>query len=144
MGLDPDLAVAIATVESAGYPLAVRYEPGWAYFYQPEIFARKNGISEATERMLQASSWGVMQVMGTVCRELGHQDSIVQIVARPELGISFGLKKIKKLCERYESEEAVIASYNAGSPRKMPGGKYKNQQYVDKVLASLRRLRAIG
>lgn len=45
------------------------------------------------------------------------------------------LKKNPKL-------EDAIAAYNAGSPRRKADGTYRNQQYVDKVLKTMERLRA--
>lgn len=130
-GIDPLLAIAIAEVESAGDPCAVRYEPGWKYHYNVENFAKMCRITEATEHMLQACSFGIMQVMGTVARELGFEESLLKL-ADPRLGAKYGCMKLAKLFKVLKSVDDVIAAYNAGSPIKRDG-KYINQGYVDKV-----------
>lgn len=131
--IDPMLAIAIAEVESAGDPLAVRYEPGWKYHYNVENFAKMCRISEATEHVLQACSFGLMQVMGTVARELGHEESLLKLTDA-RLGAKYGCIKLAKLFKLLKSVDDVISAYNAGSPIKRDG-KYINQSYVDKVRA---------
>lgn len=139
-GVDPDLAVAIAAHESNLNPLAVRIESKWKYYFMPETFAKKLEITVETEMALQAMSWNVMQVMGSVARELGFVDSL-QLLIEPNIGILYGCKKLKKLFATYKDEESVIASYNAGSPRSI-NGKFENQAYVDDVKKRLMQLRA--
>jgi len=141
--VDPDLVVAIATIESGIYPLATRFEPNWKYFWRTKEFAKSLGITEATERVHQATSWGCLQVMGAVARELGFTDQLPALCT-PDNGIRMGCKKLARLSEKYENEEAIIAAYNAGSARRLPGGKWENQDYVTKVSERLRKLRAIG
>lgn len=130
-GIDPMLAIAIAEVESAGDPLAVRFEPGWKYHYNVDNFAKLCRISQDTEQMLQACSFGLMQVMGTVARELGFEGSLIKLTD-PRIGAKYGCLKLSKLFKVLNSVDDVIAAYNAGSPIKKDG-KYINQQYVDKV-----------
>jgi soluble lytic murein transglycosylase-like protein len=148
-GVDQDLCLAITMKETSFlWPKAsTRFEPGWKYFYNVDYFAKLNGISKDTESREQATSWGPMQVMGSVARELGYNGPIAQLFM-PHLGIEYGVKKLKQLTEKYEPEVSVIAAYNAGSPRRIqvgPGaGKFTNQEYVDFVLARLGRLRQIG
>lgn len=150
-GVDPDLAVAIMTEESSlAWPrCSSRFEPNFNYLYQPEVYAVRNGVTNETEKSQQASSWGPMHVMGGSARELGFNDPI-PLLFQPDIGIEYGCRKLKQLCEKYESEAAVIASYNAGSPRKkiLPGQvtsavEYVNQKYVDSVMARLKVLRKI-
>lgn len=149
--VDPDLAVSIMTEESSlAWPLcSSRFEPNFKYLYQPEIYAARNGVTTETEKSQQASSWGPMHVMGGSARELGFMDPL-PLLFQPELGIEYGCRKLKQLCDKYESELAVIASYNAGSPRKKilpgqitPAAEYVNQKYVDSVAARLKVLRKI-
>jgi len=142
VGIDPDLSRAIAAVESSWNPWAVRYEPKWRYFYFVREYADKLMITVETEQMLQACSWGPMQVMGSVARELGF-DAELPRLTNSELGIRYGVSKLKKLFEKYNDESEVISAYNQGSARKTPGGMYENQTYVDKVHKSLNNLRKI-
>lgn len=136
-GIDPDLAIAIAEVESHFDELAVRYEPNWKYAYNMQSFAKHVGISEDTEKILQMCSWGQMQVMGTRIRELGFRKNLLEIARQPELGIRFGCLVIKGLMQKYSKLDDIIAAYNAGSPRLLPNGKYYNQIYLNKVKETL-------
>lgn len=131
-GVDSDLAISIAEVESHFDELACRFEVNWKYLSAVESYARESGISQDTERNLQMCSWGMMQVMGSVARELGHRVNLLTLT-RPEVGVRFGCLKLKELTKKYGSVEAVVAAYNAGIPKKMPDGSYFNQTYVNKV-----------
>lgn len=142
-GVDSDLVRAIITVESSWNPWAIRFEPAWRYFVNPRDWADKLLITFETEQTLQACSWGPMQVMGAIARELGFQQELNRL-SDPELGITYGVLKLKSLAQKYRDESDVIAAYNAGSPRKTSGGMYENQKYVDKVHQSLIKLRKIS
>lgn len=138
--LDPFLVKAIIYVESAGDKYAARFEPKWTYFYRVEEFADDNNITAATERVFQATSLGLMQIMGSVVRELGWGASLVEVF-NPEVNITYGCKKLNQFSQRYTDRRDIIASYNAGSPRRNKvDGKYVNQKYVDKVLYHIRQL----
>lgn len=130
--VDPDLACAIAEHESNFDELACRYEAGWKYAYNIQGFAKADEISIDTERILQMCSWGMMQVMGTVARELGWRGSILDLT-KPEIGVRFGCLKIAELSKNYSYQDDVIAAYNAGTPRKVGDGKYSNEDYVARV-----------
>lgn len=131
-GVDPDLAIAIAEVESAFDEMACRFEVNWKYLVNVEGFAKSSRISQDTERILQMCSFGMMQVMGSVARELGWKVNLLELT-KPELGVKFGCLKIKELMRKYSNQDDLVAAYNAGSPRKTDKGKYVNQTYVDKV-----------
>jgi soluble lytic murein transglycosylase-like protein len=140
LGLDENLVTAITRVESSATNWACRYEPGWRHFYQVQDFAVKLGQTFDTERMQQATSWGPMQVMGAVARELGFKQHL-SMLAVPEIGVRYGCLKLQQLQKRYKTEEEVISSYNQGSPIKDPTGKLRNHLYVAKVQAELKKLR---
>ncbi len=130
-----DLLCAIIERESAGDTYAVRYEANWKWFVDIEIFAKKNKISKATERVLQQCSWSLSQVMGSVARELGYMGPL-QRLCDPELGILYGAKKIRQLLEKYgHNEELAISCYNQGYPYKDDTGRFVNAEYVNAVLA---------
>ena len=140
--IDPYLVAAIVQTESGGNPWTVRFEPKWRYFLHVREYADSNLITVKTEEIMQATSWGLMQVMGTVARELGLKDIITRLTD-PDVNLSYGCKKLRMLSWNAETESDVIAAYNAGSVRKTPGGMYENQRYVDKVSELLRELREI-
>lgn len=130
--LDPAMVAAIIMAESAGDEWAVRIELHWQYFYETKKFAKINRITETTERAMQACSWGLMQVMGSVARE-HHYSGPLQRLCEPELGIRYGCKHLQKFVEKYSNQNDAIAAYNAGSPIKSMDGLYKNNEYVVKV-----------
>lgn len=138
--INTQLCLAIAGHETNYDASKTRYEPRWSYFSTPYWFANKLGISVDTERILQAISWGPLQVMGSVCRELGYCDQLPLLV-QPELGILFGCRKLKSLSAMYSNEKDVIASFNAGKPTKDAYGNYINQGYVSDVTKRLNELR---
>ena len=140
--LDPVLVAAFCMLESAGYPLAVRIELHLQYYLYLKKYATVNRITETTEKAMQAWSWGLMQVMGSVAREHGYAGPL-QRLCEPELGIRYGCKHLAKFKARHENEHDVIAAYNAGTPVRTLDGKYKNAQYVSKVLGMMDTIREI-
>lgn len=134
--LEPEFIKAIIAVESAFNPLAVRYEPTYQWIKHEIVnkYADLHLVSHDTEMMLNKCSLGLMQVMGSTLRDLGHMGHLLDIIATPELGIRYGAKFLARLAEKYPDMKDVAAAYNAGSPRKLSGGTYINQDYVDKVM----------
>ncbi len=139
--IDAHLIEAIIVTESSGDADATRFEPKWHLYNNPQFYCDHLGISKQEEEVSQATSWGLMQVMGAVARDLGYTEDLKMLLV-PEVGIFYGCKKLKQLMQRYGSEEAVVSAYNQGNAR-MANGMYMNQRYVDKVYAYLRQLRAL-
>lgn len=131
-GLDHTLIAAIIQIESSGNRYAMRFEPDWGYISNAPDFAKQIGSSIRTEEVMQSTSWGVMQVMGTVARELGHQGWLSELCDL-KTGIDYGCKHLKAKIQLYGLPDG-IAAYNAGSPRKNDKGRFINQAYVDKIL----------
>jgi soluble lytic murein transglycosylase-like protein len=136
-GLSDRLIKGIVKTESNGNQWAVRYEPNWKYFLTPWVFRDSLQITEDTERIMQATSWGLMQVMGSVARELGFKDHLTMLTD-PELAIRYGCLQLIKMSKKYSTIEDCIAAYNAGSARRLAGGQYYNQSYVNRVLENMR------
>ncbi len=135
-GLDPRLVMAFIQVESAARTWACRFEPHWPYFKDVSKWASALGQTEETEKMQQATSWGPMQVMGAVARELGFKGFLSQL-SITEVGIRCGCMKLQALFKKYDNQDDVIAAYNQGDNRKGDNGRYKNQTYVDKIKLAL-------
>jgi len=131
MDIDHALVAGVVMTESAGNTWAARFEPGWKYFWKTPEFAKSVGASVATEQNMQATSWGLMQVMGTVARELGHKGWVTDM-CDPKIGLEYGIRHLKAKMKQF-GEEGGIAAYNAGTPRKNTDGSFVNQAYVDKV-----------
>lgn len=131
--VDEDLVCAIIEVESAWSIYAFRYEPYWKYFTEIAKHACNTGITEMSERVLQASSIGLMQVMGSVARELQFKGNLLML-CDPEVGVHYGCLKLRALFAKHKTTADVVSAYNQGFPVKV-GANYKNQAYVNKVMA---------
>lgn len=140
LGITPELVLAIAFVESHYNPWAVRYEPNWKFLYEVKQHARDLNVSEETETQMQMMSWGMMQIMGSVARELNFHGPLHQLAA-PRLNAHYACAKIYKLMQKYILEADVVAAYNAGTPKKDADGRYLNQGYVQLVVDKFNELK---
>lgn len=133
-----ELIKAIALKESGWITWRTRFEPRWSYFYKPELFASTLGITVETEKINQATSFGLMQIMCGSARELGFDGHATQL-CDPEIGLFYGTKKLNELMKKYSHMTDVIAAYNQGDNRRLgePGFPYANQAYVDSVLKNV-------
>lgn len=130
-GVPPEIIYGIVCAESGGDPKATRYEPA---YYEKYIVPRKLHESEAKS---QATSWGLMQEMGSNLRDMGYKESFFEFLNSSDLQLDYGVRFFKKLWNRYFNKwgaAGVIAAYNAGSPRIKKDGKFVNQGYVDKSM----------
>lgn len=143
-GIEPALLKAICSVESSFNPWAMRFEKNYIYLYEVRDHAKKHGVTTDTESAFQKFSLGLGQVMFAVCREYGYSEPFPLLAADFKLSLHYAAKHLKKFLSRYKTLEDAISSYNQGSPRKVDGVFYKNQTYVDKVLAQLSKHRATG
>ncbi len=125
-----EIICGIISQESSWKTNATRYEKE---FQKKYIDTKYSNFSEKWRRDM-ATSWGLMQVMGIVALELGFKGEPI-LLLNPKFGIEWGCRKLASLMRKYKSSlKDVIASYNAGSPRRDKNGNYVNQYYVNKVL----------
>lgn len=136
--LDTILIQAIAIKESGLNPVAMRYEPHWQYLVKPADYAKTLGITEDTEINLQKFSYGVMQTMGSVARELGYRHMLSGLL-EPSVSIEYGIRKILQIKTKYSKLEDIISAYNAGSCHCIHGI-YSNQSYVKDVMYHYNKL----
>ena len=139
-GLDPHLVGAFVMTESGGNTWAVRYESAYKYITTPDIFSKLVNTSLATETMFQATSFGLMQIMGGTARSNGYRDPLPKL-CDPDVGLLWGCLYLNKLLKKYPLVTDAIAAYNAGSPRKDAQGNYTNAVYVAKVLGYYEELK---
>lgn len=121
---------AMVQVESSGNMRARRYEKSYRWLW--------GKVTGNTERVGQMTSWGPLQVMGAVARELGLNGPFEQLLG--PMGVHYGAMHLAQLKRRFFDKhgwEGVIAAYNAGSPRKKANGQWANQEYVRRVHAEM-------
>lgn len=135
------IIAALVQTESSGNRFAIKFEPGYKYLFKTKENAQDNRITEATETVMQMTSFGLTQVMGAVARELGLKGTIFQLL-EPEVNLTYCARLLKRLAKKYTQRDDLIAAYNAGSAIKGMDGKYKNQQYVDRVNGYLADIQA--
>lgn len=134
--LDPDLVEAICLVESSGKTHAYRFEPAfWRRYMQDK--PKWDGANP--ERV--SSSYGLMQIMYPVACERGFNENAPEYLFVPTIGLYWGCKHLRSLLDwSQQYVPQAVAAYNGGK-----GGNttapYRNQAYVDKVLATLERLK---
>ena len=140
-GLPPALVRAMVMVESGGDTFATRYEPG---FY--EKYIRNDGSVKAfgacslqTERVLRATSFGLMQVMGQVARERGYLGPFLTSLCDPDTGLQFGCLHLAAFRRRFAGLgwDAVCAAYNGGAGAVRGQHDFRNPEYPAKVLKAL-------
>lgn len=155
--IEPEFLAALIQTESSGNQYAVRveakklmneagmvvFQSSWRYFYEADHFAELIGCSKNTEWVGQMTSWGPMQSMGAVARELGFKGWFAELCSW-DLGLEYGCKLLKKKMERYGDDQATCyAAYNGGAPIKTESGSFRNQIHVDRFMAFYREITAI-
>lgn len=139
--IDPALLDAIIVTESTYNPWQIRYEPTFVSNVIPNGFARKNDITIDTEAQLQKFSFGLCQIMGGVARGMGFGGLLTNLL-EPGINLALGANLIANLTKRFPLLDDAIAAYNAGRPNLDADGRYRNQEYVDKVTQTMTRLKA--
>ena len=150
-GLSPHFVMAVAHAESAGNPFAARYEPDFRYLTRVDELAKRIHCTKETMAIMQKTSWGLMQVMGSVAYEHGLIDEInwdrrwPTALSVPAIGLNYGCRHLKLKYEKYGPNLSyVYAAYNAGSPRFDDAGRFVNQDAVDRVLKFYKELKQVG
>jgi hypothetical protein len=134
--MDPLLIYSVILQESGGNTWRTRFEPN---YYEnnksllPLSYSSKLGISVESEKVSQSTSWGLMQVMGVVAREMGYADLLTKLLI-PDEGIAWGCQKLARLIAIHKEPDLALSAYNHGSP-------IENDPYVksvNKVMAILK------
>lgn len=144
-GLPARLVRAIVQVESGGRPDVQRHEPAFYERYVDGKPYQTFGLSRQTEGYQRATSYGLMQVMGEVARELGLTDrSIEQALYIPASGLNYGCKRLAQMVKRFSARPdkwmAATSAYNGGPGAVNGVGIYDNPKYVAKVGYELAKL----
>lgn len=138
--LEPELVAAFISVESSFNPFAVKYEKNFKYTrIDYKDLARMARVDEEAELNFERMSLGIMQVMGATVRDMGYRGNLSNMF-NVQTGLHWGCTYLSKLMTRHTNLESVISAYNAGTPRKI-GGRFTNQDYVDKVMIKYKELK---
>jgi len=131
-GLDPRIVEAVVMVESAGKTHAYRYEPGfWARY----LAAKPEWMHLNPERV--SASYGLMQVMYPVAREMGFLFADPELLFVPSTGLEFGCRKLASLMQWAEGDVVrALAAYNGGKGKNFKPP-YRNASYAERVLVAL-------
>lgn len=165
-GVSLPLILGIIHTESSGDPWAYNPEPKWKYMwdcrkkrpfrattrleecseYPPDdFFAMDPSVDPDAEWWGQQASWGLMQVMGAVAREMGFSGHYLTQLCDPEVNLRIGCAKVVRLLKTWGDPEMAACAYNRGSIAYKPGTKeFVNQAYVTKVMTEATRLMNLG
>lgn len=124
-GLDPALVCAVIEQESNWNPWVIRYEPLFMAKYVATLYT--NHKISATEAYSRAFSWGAMQLMGQVARELGYAAPLPQL-CDPNVGLVWGCRHLKHKADSVNGElTKTLLAWNGGG----------NAQYPVQVIARM-------
>lgn len=152
-GLDKSLVEAVVVIESGGDEFAWNPEPKYRYFWDvkrgrpfrkvtpgevrskfpPADFPTIAGDKDQ-EWWGQQASWGLMQVMGAVARELGYRGRYLPSLTNPEANLAVGCQKLSGLLQRSLGDvERALAMYNGGALGNLKRP-FRNAAYAAKVM----------
>lgn len=129
-----DLIEAIVIVESSGNPHAMNPEPRYPYLWdvakwQPFRDLSRDELASRVpppdfhtlagdrdqEWIGQAMSWGLMQIMGALARELGFRGPYLSELCRVDVNLRLGCLHVGHLLRWANGDERkAIGAYNAG------------------------------
>jgi soluble lytic murein transglycosylase-like protein len=121
--LEASLVCGVVEQESAWNQYAIRYEPAFfARYVQPQNH-------EITEGIARSISWGLMQTIGQVVRELGFTGHLASL-CDPSIGLDYGCQILKRGIDQANGDiTGGLLHYNGGG----------NKDYPTQVLARVPR-----
>lgn len=133
--LPPDLVEALVLVESSGKTYAYRYESA---FWTKYLSVAPEWKTSNPERV--AASYGLMQIMYVVAREVGFTSPDPELLFVPDVGLDYGCRKLRQLLDWSKGNvEQALAAYNGGKVANA-APPYRNGAYARRVLAILSAL----
>ncbi len=127
-GLDAALVCAVVEQESNWNTWAIRYEPLFFAKYVAPLYT--NNKVGATEAYARGISWGLMQVMGQVAREVGVNAPFLSMLCDPAAGLAAGCKVLRRKLDSCAGDtHRGLLAWNGGG----------NPDYADEVLSRVSR-----
>ena len=112
-GLPPEIVCGQVERESSWETNATRYEPAFFVRYiEPMIDS--GALADMQEAKNRATSFGLLQIMGQVARELGY-DGPLESLLIPEIGLAWGCEKLAKCLSSAGNIAAALQRYNGGN-----------------------------
>ncbi|MGB2642875.1 MAG: lytic transglycosylase domain-containing protein [Candidatus Acidiferrum sp.] len=112
--LDPALVCAVVEQESSWYAWAMRYEPAFFAKYVAGLYT--NNKITASEAYARGFSWGLMQVMGQVAREMGFDGTFLSALCDPEQNLAIGCKLLRKKLDAMAGDTTRgLLAWNGGA-----------------------------
>jgi soluble lytic murein transglycosylase-like protein len=126
--LEPALICAMVEQESNWNPWAMRYEPAFFAKYVAPLYT--NNKIAASEAYARGFSWGLMQVMGQVAREVGYSEPYLSALCNPPDALAVGCKVfLEKIGKAQGDVKKALLLWNGGA----------NSEYPAQVLARRER-----
>lgn len=122
-GLRPELIAAVIIQESSGIADARRPENDFyhRYLLKPDLPGYfPPDVPRGVELVCRATSWGLMQIMGQVARELGFRGRYFTELEEPGANINLGCRHLANLIRRAGSERGGLLRYNGGGDPRYP------------------------
>lgn len=117
--LNPLLVCAVIEQESSWNTWSIRYEPAFFTKYVAPLYT--NNKVNASEAYARGFSWGLMQIMGEVARELGFSELYLSSLCDPATGIEWGCKQLRKKLDGAGGDLAKgLLAWNGGSNKDYP------------------------
>lgn len=133
-GLESDLVEALVQIESGGNPYAWNPEPKYRWLWNVRTHRPFRALTaeEAASKTPpldfpvlagdrdqewwgQQASWGLMQVMGAVARELGCRVPFLPELTRPDLNLDLGCRHLASHLKWAQGNtRKALGAYNAG------------------------------
>jgi hypothetical protein len=132
--LDPLIVAAVILRESNANPWVTRFEIGYYHRYvdnRPLKFYVPKEITETTEGIERATSWGLMQIMGGTARQYGYKKLLTQLLD-PAENIDLGCLILANALRSTGSYIEALLRYNGGG----------NLKYADEVIQLSKGTRA--
>lgn len=157
-GLDRPSVIAVILQESGGEAWATRFEPSFFKRYVEPLTSEQlrqrnpflaGGVpSYDTERMLEATSFGLMQIMGSTARERGCRVQYLTELCRPAVGLHWGCSYLSHLAKKFGGGAVttdVLYAWNRG-PGSIKGTSPEEREqfkYVREVKEKLAAVREV-